>query len=162
LTHNFVATYPYQLPLDRISVHAEAVTRGWTISGITRASTGFPVDILSDGDSSLTGSLPNGVNNHSLDRPDYTPGPMNLNRNPRNGLPYFHTSLFGANALGTPGSFYGPGMINFDLALLRSFPLSETKALQFRLETFHAFNHTQFFGPVAADGDFNSSTFGKW
>ena len=55
-----------------------------------------------------------------------------------------------------------PGMINFDLALLRSFPLSETKALQFRLETFHAFNHTQFFGPVAADGDFNSSTFGKW
>jgi len=166
LTHNFVATYQYQLPLDRISAHAKSLARGWTISGITRASTGFPVDISSDGDNSLTGSLPNGVNNHSLDRPDYTPGPLNLNGDPRSGLPYFNTSLFSANALGTPGtasrrSFHGPGMVNFDLALLRSFPLSESKSLQFRLETFNTFNHTQFFGPVAVDGDFNSSTFGK-
>jgi hypothetical protein len=166
LAHNLVATYQYQLPFERISARAKALTRGWTISGITRLSTGFPVDISSDGDNSLTGSLPNGVNNHSLDRPDYTPGPLNLNHDPRNGLTYFNTSLFSSNALGTPGtasrrSFHGPGMINFDLALLRSFPLSETKALQFRLETFNTFNHTQFFGPVAVDGDINSGTFGR-
>jgi hypothetical protein len=87
LTHNCVARYQHQLPLDRFSAHAKSLTRGWTISGITRASTGFPVDISSGGDNSLTGSLPNGVNNHSLDRPDYTPGPLNLNHDPRNGLP---------------------------------------------------------------------------
>ena len=165
LTHNFVANYQYQLPLDRISAYAKSLTRSWTISGITRANMGFPVDISSDGDNSLTRSLPNGVNSHSLDRPDYTPGPLNLNHDPRNGLPYFNASLFSANALWTPGTLHAAvlrtGMVNFDLALLRSFALSESKSLQFRLETFNTFNHTQFVGPVAVDGDFNNSTFGK-
>jgi hypothetical protein len=112
------------------------------------------------------GSLPNGVNNHSIDLPDFMPGPINLNGDPRNGLPYFNTSLFSPNALGTPGtasrrSFHGPGMVNFDLALLRSFRFSESKALQFRLETFNTFNHAQFFGPVAVDGDIDSNLFGQ-
>ncbi len=166
LRHNFVATYQYHLPLDLISRRAKLLTQGWTISGITRISSGFPVDISSDADNSLMGSLPNGVNNHSIDLPDYSGGPLHLNHNPRNGLPYFDASQFSANALGTPGtasrrSFSGPGMVNFDLALLRSFRLSESKAFQFRLETFNTFNHTQFFGPVAVDGDFNSRTFGQ-
>jgi hypothetical protein len=166
LTHNLVATYQYQLPLDLISPHAKPLTRGWAISGITRVSSGFPVDISSDSDNSLMGSLPNGVNNHSIDLPDYNGGPLQLNSNPRNGLPYFNTSSFSANALGTPGtasrrSFYGPGMVNFDLALLRTFQLTESKAFQFRLETFNTFNHAQFFGPVAVDGDFNSRSFGQ-
>jgi hypothetical protein len=52
-------------------------------------------------------------------------------------------------------------MLNFDLALLRSFHFSESKALQFRLETFNTFNHAQFFGPVAVDGDINSNLFGQ-
>jgi hypothetical protein len=166
LTHNMVATYQYQLPLDLISRRAKLLTQGWAISGITRISSGFPVDISSDADNSLMGSLPNGVNNHSIDLPDYSGGALNLNRNPRNGLPYFDASQFSRNPLGTPGtasrrSFHGPGMINFDLALLRSFRLSEAKALQFRLETFNTFNHAQFFGPVAVDGDFDSRSFGN-
>ena len=69
------------------------------------------------------GSIPNGVNNHSLDLPDYNGAPLQLNGNPRNGLPYFNVAAFSENALGTPGnasrrSFYGPGTLNFDLALL--------------------------------------------
>jgi hypothetical protein len=166
LRHNFVATYQYHLPLDLLSRRAKFLTQGWAISGITRVSSGFPVDISSDADNSLMGSLPNGVNNHSIDLPDYTGGPLKLNHNPRNGLPYFDASQFSRNALGTPGtasrrSFSGPGMVNFDLALLRSFRLSESKALQFRLETFNTFNHAQFFGPVAVDGDFDSRSFGQ-
>jgi outer membrane receptor protein involved in Fe transport len=165
LTHNFVATYRYALPLDRISNRAKALTRGWAISGITRISTGFPVTIHSDGDNSLQGSSPNGVNNYVIDRPNYTPGNLMINHNPRNGLAYFNTSLFSANALGTPGNaarrfFYGPGEFNFDLALLRSFSVSESKTFQFRLEAFNAFNHTQFFGPAAVNGDFTSPSFG--
>jgi len=58
-------------------------------------------------------------------------------------------------------SFYGPGMFNSDLALLRSFQLSEAKALQFRLETFNTFNHAQFFGPAAVNGDLDSDLFGR-
>ena len=166
LKHNFVATYEYQLPLERLSRQGKALTQGWALSGITRLSSGFPVTISSDQDRSLQGSSPNGVNNHSLDLPDSTPGPLNLNQDPRNGLPYFNTSLFSPNALGTPGSasrrsFYGPGMLNFDLALLRNFRLSESKALQFRLETFNTFNHTQFFGPAAVNGDSDSDLFGR-
>jgi hypothetical protein len=81
-------------------------------------------------------------------------------------LPYFNTGLFSANALGTPGSasrrsFYGPGMLNFDMALLRTFRLLETRELQFRFETFNTFNHTQFFGPAAVNGDSSSDQFGQ-
>ena len=165
LKHDLVATYQYQLPLERFVGRARGFAEGWAISGITRLSSGFPVTIHSDGDLSLMGSLPNGVNNQSLDLPDFTPGNLNLNHDPRNGLPYFNTSLFTPNALGTPGtasrrSFHGPGALNFDLALLRTFRLTESKALQFRLETFNTFNHTQFFGPVAVDGGIDTALFG--
>jgi len=165
LTHNFVASYQYKLPFERFG-HVKGLTSGWELSGITRAATGFPVTLRSDGDNSLMGSIPNGVNNHSLDLPDYNGAPLNLNGNPRNGRPYFNTSAFSDNALGTPGnasrrSFYGPGMLNFDLALLKSFQFSEARALQFRIEAFNAFNHTQFFGPAAVNGDVNSALFGQ-
>jgi len=166
LKHNLVATYEVQLPLDRLfSGKGKVLAGGWALSGITRLSSGFPVTISSDGDRSLMGSLPNGVNNKSLDLPDFTPGPLNLNSNPRNKRPYFNISLFSPNALGTPGnasrrSFYGPGMFNFDIALVKFFQLSESKALQFRLESFNTFNHTQFFGPAAVNGDRDTATFG--
>jgi hypothetical protein len=166
MTHNLVATYRYQLPLDRLSRHAKFLTRNWVISGITRASTGFPVTLAEHGDNSLQGSIPNGVNNHSLDLPDYIGGALKLNGNPRNGQEYFDTSRFTTNALGTPGSasrrgFHGPGSFNFDMALMRSFALTERKALQFRFETFNTFNHAQFFGPAAVNGDFGTGTFGQ-
>jgi len=163
LTHNLVATYEYRLPS---AARVRALTEGWSLSGITRASSGFPVTISADGDRSLMGSIPNGVNNRSLDLPDFTPGALGLNGDPRNGLAYFNTSLFSLNALGTPGtasrrSFHGPGMVNFDLALRRSFNFGEARALEFRLETFNTFNHAQFFGPVAVNGDINSNLFGQ-
>jgi hypothetical protein len=166
LRHNLVATYQYQLPLQRFFGRAKGIAEGWAISGIARASSGFPVTIHADGDNSLMGSIPNGVNNHSLDLPDFTPGNLNLNSNPRNGRPYFNTSLFSPNALGTPGtasrrSFYGPGMLNFDLALLRTFRITESKSLQFRLESFNTFNHAQFFGAAAVDGGIDDNLFGQ-
>jgi Carboxypeptidase regulatory-like domain len=166
LRHNFVATFRYQLPFERLSRRARMLTEGWAISGIVRASSGFPVTLAEHGDDSLQGSIPNGVNNHSLDLPDYSRGDLKLNHDPRNGQDYFNTSLFSSNALGTPGSasrrsFYGPGALNFDLAFLRSFTFAEKKALQFRLETFNTFNHTQFFGPAAVNGDFGTDLFGK-
>lgn len=112
------------------------------------------------------GSIPNGVNNHSLDLPDYNGAPLDLNGNPRNGKPYFNTAAFSDNALGTPGnasrrSFYGPGMLNFDLALLKSFAFTEVRVLQLRFEAFNAFNHAQFFGPAAVNGDVDSALFGQ-
>ena len=104
--------------------------------------------------------------NHSLDLPDYNGAPLQLNSNPRNALSYFNTAAFGLNALGTAGnasrrSFSGPGSLNFDLALLKSFRFSEPRALEFRLESFNTFNHAQFFGPAAVNGDLSSALFGQ-
>ncbi len=157
LTQNFVASLSYQLP---------GWAKGWEFSGITRFSTGLPVTLINYGDNSLLGAEPNGINNYGVDEPDVVPGSLQLNRNPRNGAPYFNTALFGENALGTRGDasrryFHGPGMQNFDMALLKTVRLTESKSLQLRLEAFNVFNHAQFFGPQSVDGNITSSTFGQ-
>jgi hypothetical protein len=164
--HNFVVSYSYQLPVERLFRAANRWTQGWELSGIAHFSSGLPVTLVNFGDNSLLGSEPNGVNNFGVDEPDYTRGPLGLNHNPRNGRPYFNALAFSENALGTPGTakrrfFYGPGMDNYDMAFLKNVRLTESKSLQLRLEGFNVFNHTQFFGPQAVDGNIDSSTFGQ-
>lgn len=44
-------------------------------------------------------------------------------------------------------------MFNTDLVLQRNFQFNEAKSLQFRVEAFNIFNHTQFFGSTAVNGD---------
>jgi carboxypeptidase family protein len=154
LKHNFVASYRYELP------------RGFVLSGITRFATGFPVTLTNASDNSLLGTQPDGVNSYGVDLPQVSPGPLRLNNDPRNGLAYFNTSLFSLQPLGDPGNaarrmFYGPGMANFDIALSKTIRLAEGKALQLRLETFNTFNHAQFFGPAAVNGEITSSAFGQ-
>jgi len=167
LKHNLVATYEYTLPVDRLSRRSNRWTQGWVLSGITHASTGFPVTLSSADDNSLQGSNPNGVNNRYMDLPDVVPGPLDVGSYKQGGQSYyFNISLFKPNALGTPGDasrryFYGPGSFNTDLALLKSIPLTESKALQLRLETFNVFNHSQFFGPQAVNGNISSPLFGE-
>jgi hypothetical protein len=164
--HNFVASYNCQLPLDRLLGHSNRWTQGWSVSGITRFSTGFPVTLFNFGDNSLLGTEPNGVNNFGVDEPQYTPGAVALNHNPRKGQPYFKVNLFSLQPLGEPGNakrrfFYGPGIDNDDIALQKSVSLTESKSLQFRFEGFNAFNHAQFYGPASVNGNINSSTFGQ-
>ncbi len=165
VAHNFVVSYNYQIPFDRF-FSSNRFTRGWAISGITHVSTGFPVTLYNYGDNSLLGAAPNGVNNFGVDEPQYTPGPLELNHNPRNGDPYFNTSLFSLQPLGTPGNakrrfFFGPGIDNYDMALLKTLPLTENKNFAFRVEAFNIFNHAQFYGPASVNGNINSPTFGQ-
>ncbi len=164
--HNFVLSYEYQLPVDQL-FHPNRITRGWSVSGITRFASGFPITLINNGDNSLIGTNPNGTNNSSIDEPDYSGGSLHLNHNPRkNEHNYFDTTAFSMNALGTPGNakrrfFYGPGANNFDMAIAKNLPVTESKSLLFRIEAFNVFNHTQFTGPAAIDGDIGSSTFGN-
>jgi hypothetical protein len=50
--------------------------------------------------------------------------------------------------------FSGPGINNFDLALLKDTRIRESMQLQFRAEAFNVFNHARFGNP---SGNFNNS-----
>ena len=168
LKHNFVFSYSYDLPIDKLFRASNRLTQGWAISGITRYATGLPVTFQSFGDNSLVQVQNNGVNSVSIDLPDYNPslGPLDVNRNPRNNSQAFNTKLFSPNALGTFGTssrrfFYGPGIDNYDMALRKVTRVTEAASLEFRFETFNTFNHAQFDGANAVDGNINDSTSGQ-
>jgi len=165
--HNFVVSYSYKVPFENLFHVSNRWTEGWEVSGITRFSTGLPVTLVNYGDNSLLGAEPNGINNYGVDEPDYSGGALDLNHNPRHGA-YFNASQFSENALGTPGTakrrfFYGPGLDNYDIAVLKNVRLTESKSIQFRVEGFNAFNHAQFFGPQSVDGNIANlgTTFGQ-
>jgi len=165
ILHNFVSSYRYEIPFDQLFGTHNRFTSGWVVSGITRVSSGFPVTFYNKSDNSLLGTQPDGVNAFGADLPQMTAGLLNLNDNPRDGKPYFNTLLFHVQPLGTPGNvprrfFSGPGQVNFDMALMKNLPLHESLSMQFRIEAFNVFNHAQFFGPNAVDGNLQSSTFG--
>ncbi len=98
--------------------------------------------------------------------PDYTPGDVRLNLNPRDGQAAFNTALFSLPALGQTGTaarriFYGPGIENFDMALQKTIRVSEGESLLLRAEAFNIFNHAQFYGAAAVNGNISSSEFGQ-
>jgi hypothetical protein len=165
MTHNFVATYNYNLPFDRY-FKRNRLTEGWTLAGTTRFSTGFPVTLFDNSDRSLLGTLGNGVNNQLLDTPQLLPGPLELNLNPRNGQPAFNTSILVPETLGQLGNaprrfFHGPGIENFDAQISKNLRITESKSLDFRVEAFNVFNHAQFYGPASVNGEVNDPNFGR-
>ena len=62
---------------------------------------------------------------------------------------WFNTAAFAQPAAGALGNLgrnteRGPGVNNLDLALFKNFSVTHGMRLQFRLESFNVFNHTQF------------------
>lgn len=158
LTDNFVFSYAYQIPFNRLH-GPKALTEGWSINGITRFATGFPIQISQTGDRALAGSS-------GVDTPNFV-GPLVI-QDPRLKGPtgkanmYFDKSGFTSQVLGTFGSssrsfFHGPGFNNFDLGLHKTTRIHERAELQIRAEFFNAFNHTQFNNP---NGSYTNSNFG--
>ncbi len=166
MRNNFVLSYIWSLPVERLVRARNRWSGGWIFSGVTRFSSGLPVTLLNYGDTSLLGTQGNGINNLAVDEVESVPGPLSMNHNPRTGQPYFNAASFSLPALGSIGNtprrfFSGPGIDNFDLALQKDVHLTEAKSLQFRLEDFNAFNHAQFYGPLSVDGNISSPTFGQ-
>ena len=165
VTHNFVASYETRLPFDRAfnatSGWKNKLAAGWAISGITTFVTGLPVTLSEADDNSFTGTQGGEA---QIDLPDFAGGKVLSGADPRSGLTYFNTNLFSSEAPGTIGNsrrrfFHGPGLNNWNTALLKDTKLTETKTLQFRAEAFNLFNHAQFsgggssnFGTVGAPG----------
>jgi hypothetical protein len=166
LTQNFVATYRYTLPLGSLLKGHARLTEGWDVSGLTRLSTGFPVTLLNNNDTSLLGTQPNGINNNGVDEPEVAVGDLQVNHSPGPSGYAFNTSLFTLPALGTLGNarrrfFYGPGADNTDLAIEKTTALPKGMSLELRAEAFNVFNHGQFFGPASVSGNISSTNFGE-
>jgi hypothetical protein len=174
MKHNFVASYSYLLPIERLFGATNHWADNWSISGIVRFATGFPVTLINPDDTSLIGTFGNGINNLTVDELDYMFGKLSVNHNPRNGQAYFKSSLFSlpaddpavgntiANTIGNSGRrfFSGPGINNFDMTAQKIVKLTESKSLDFRLDAFNLFNHAQFYGPQSVDGNINDPSFG--
>ena len=166
IKHDFVISYHQELPFAGLLRRNNRATAGWSLSGTTRFAGGFPVTLFDNSDNSLLGTLGNGANNYLLDTPQHLPGRLSINRNGRNGRPAFNTSLFPEETLGQLGSakrrdFYGPGIENFDMTLEKSLRLNNETLFEFRAEAFNVFNHAQFYGPAAVDGQRQDPSFGN-
>ena len=68
-TNNFVASYSYTLPIDKLS-GPKRLTNGWIISGITKFATGLPVTMVETDDQSLLGTGFGGPITLPVDTPD--------------------------------------------------------------------------------------------
>ncbi|HZR56472.1 MAG TPA: carboxypeptidase regulatory-like domain-containing protein [Terriglobales bacterium] len=158
LTHNFVGSYTVSLPFEKLASNGtvQKIIGGWQLSGITTFATGLPINLTQGQDRSLTGAI--GVN-----KPDFVGGKVLNNTDPRSGQAYFNPAAFAPEPLGQIGTsnrrfFHGPGLNNFDMALLRNIAFTESKELQLRFEAFNVFNHAQFTNP---DGNIaDTGTFG--
>jgi hypothetical protein len=168
VTHNFVATYLYELPFQKWSNASSGIERvtlsGWALSGITRFATGQPVRILQSGDYALCGC---GGSLTDVDKPNYLGALRILNPRKSDDL-YFSPTAFASEA-GTMNNnwgqggdskrafFSGPGIDNWDVALHKSTHIGERVSTEFRLEFFNVFNHAQF---QQVQGDFSAANFG--
>jgi hypothetical protein len=160
---DLTVSYTVQMPFDRLSGGAaKRLTGGWALSGIAIFAKGEPVQISEPSDDlSLSGTFAD-----TIDEPNYANNGSSLfvNKNPRNsaGQPYFNPNYFAPENLGQVGDvmrryFSGPGIYNFDMALLKDTQITESLRAQFRAEAFNVFNHAQFYNP---SGNFNNPVAG--
>lgn len=164
----FVLAYYYTLPIYHFIHHIRRLTDGWNLTGITTFQMGFPVNVNDSAFTSLTCDPI--ISFYACpDRANVTGAPQSIG-NPRtytlNGLSNYWLN---PNAFAIPPAgagvgnasrdpFYGPGINNFDIALLKDIHLTESKYIQLRLETYGTFNHTQFGAP---DGNIADPNFGR-
>jgi hypothetical protein len=166
MRHNFVASFHYSVPALKSKGLLHAAAEGWAVAGIARFTSGLPVTLFNNNDTSLLGTIPNGINNNGVDTPEWSGASLSLNTNPRNGRAIFDASQLTLPALGTMGNarrrfFSGPGMENLDATLSRNFKIHDDRTLEFRVEAFNAINHAQFFGAAAVEGNISSGSFGQ-
>ncbi len=166
LRHNLVTSFHYQIPALKKDGPLHAIASGWAISGILRFTSGLPVTLLNNNDTSLLGTIPNGINNNGVDTPQWSGRSLSINRNPRSGVPVFDATQLTLPTLGTMGNahrrfFSGPGMENLDTTLSRTIPMEEGRTLEVRAEAFNLVNHAQFLGASTVEGNVSSSNFGQ-
>ncbi len=148
--HRLVSSFVYQLPFGRggryladASGVTEAIVGGWQVNGIVTFQNGFPYSVFAR---DIGGVL----DTFGTNRSDVVGNPGG--HNPTTAE-WFNTDAFaqpGPGAFGNSGRsiLRGPGINNWDMAFFKNFNITEHARLQLRLESFNAFNHTQWNTPV--------------
>jgi hypothetical protein len=166
-THVAFVNFVYDVPVFKNSQSRllKSTLGGWELSGIITMESGAPLNITYNGNS-VTSIIPNLGNNNAGVRPNLT-GKISY---PKTVNEWFDPSAFTAPAAGTWGNLghdalRGPGRDNWNLALFKSFLISESRGsrFEFRAESFNTWNHTQFKGDVQNGGistSLGSSNFG--
>lgn len=137
LAHRFVLNYLWIMPSPKGSLRH--ILGGWESSGIWNWQHGFPINISSGDDTSLTA-----IGNDQADvvsSPSYTSGSRGAQIRQ-----WFSTNSFRVAKEGTFGNvgrntLYGPGTFNIDFSLHKSIPITEKLKLQYRAEFFNVMNH---------------------
>jgi hypothetical protein len=141
ITNRFVASWVYLLPFGKERVVAsnpflKRLVDGWEFDGISSLQSGFPFSI----------TLNQGVNNGAPSWPNAICNGRLSNHGPNM---WFNTACFPAPAANTYGDvsrgfLWGPGLVDFDLSLVKNTHINERVNLQFRADAFNAFNTPSF------------------
>jgi hypothetical protein len=150
-----VLNYLWQLPSPKEGV-MKALFGGWETSGIWNWQSGFPLNITSNDDRSLSA-----VGNDLADQVgprSYTSGPLSARV-----AQWFNTASFTSARLGTFGNagrniLVGPRTFNIDFSAHKLFTIRERWRFQYRAEFFNFLNHTQLNNP---DTGVIDSNFGR-
>ncbi|HKW17096.1 MAG TPA: carboxypeptidase regulatory-like domain-containing protein [Terriglobales bacterium] len=160
----FFTSFVYDIPLFRNSSHlVKSTVGGWEVSGIVTEESGAPLDLGVNSGTTAASILTNtGM------RPNLT-GSISY---PKTAAQWFTGNfskpacLTGPDCWGNLGfdAIRGPGRNNFNLSLLKNFTVTERFHMEFRAESFNAFNHTQFKGDKNNGGigtNFGAGNFGQ-
>jgi hypothetical protein len=158
-------SYVYQLPIGRgkrfaggLNPVLNAIIGGWQTNGIWRFDNGQPIMLGLSGGQPLPGYG---------QRPELTAVPRRNHGSDWLTQYFANPDAFTVPAAYTLGnaprtlSLRNPGTANASLSAFKEFPLSKVREgmrLEFRFESFNAFNHPQFCGPNAVVG---SGSFGN-
>jgi len=160
--HHVVISYAYELPFGRgkavgggASGFLNQLIGNWQVAGITSASTGNWFTI-SDPFVNASNTDCGGTVAFNCARPDVIGNP---NGRPCVAGTFFNTCAFTSDLInGTFGNegrnvVRGPGYQDWDISLLKTFPVRERMRFEFRADFFNLANHTNFLiGPVGAAG----------
>ncbi|MFN7998218.1 MAG: TonB-dependent receptor [Bryobacteraceae bacterium] len=159
IPHVLQFAYVYDLPFGKSKKWAttglsSAILGDWQINGIFSAYKGRPFTIWAS-DASL--NMPGNAQTADQIKPTVA----TLGHVGDDGT-YFDTSAFArvtAVRFGTVGrnTMRGPGVVNTDMSVFRTFRLTEKLRMQFRAEAFNLSNTPHFANP---NNDVNSSEFG--
>jgi hypothetical protein len=168
--HVFTGNFSYELPFAKSMTGVGGLLlKGWQLNSITTMQTGHPFEVRLGFNRS--GNL-NSVNYAMHERPDLKPG---FSNNPILGGPdrYWDINAFalppatfdstGKQLTGQRGNLgrntlIGPGLVNFDLALAKTFAIDERRKFEFRGEMFNLPNHPNFAIPSGLTVYSNATT----